>query len=102
MPWDYDKRVALEFDGERFDDAFRADLLVGGCVLVEVKSVAELTPVYFMQVRTYLRLLNYPVGLLINFNVDLFKNGIKRMTNDRLPQGTRSRLAYPQPVSTKT
>jgi GxxExxY protein len=42
-------RVGFEFDGERFDNAFRADLLVEGCVLVEVKSVVELTPVYFMQ-----------------------------------------------------
>jgi len=53
-------RVGFEFEGERFDNAFRADLLVERCVLVEVKSVIELTPVYFMQVRTYLRLLNYP------------------------------------------
>ena len=84
--------VGLEFDGERFDNGFRADLLVDGCVLVEVKSVAELTPVYFMQVHTYLRLLNYPVGLLINFNVDLVKHGIKRITNDRSPFGNRIRL----------
>lgn len=80
-------RVGFEFDGERFDNAFRADLLVEGCVLVEVKSVVELAPVYFMQVHTYLRLLNYPVGLLINFNVDLIKNGIKRLVNDRSPFG---------------
>jgi iron complex transport system substrate-binding protein len=79
--------VAFEFDGEQFASAFRADLLVEACVLVEVKSVVELTPVHFMQVRTYLRLLNYPVGLLINFNVDLIKHGIKRLVNDRSAHG---------------
>jgi GxxExxY protein len=84
--------VAFEFEGERFENAFRADLLVDHCVLVEVKSVPELTPVCFMQTRTYLRLLDYPVGLLINFNVDLIKHGIKRMTNDRTPFGKRIRL----------
>ena len=70
-----------------FDNGFRADLLVEGCVLVEVKSVVELAPVYFMQVHTYLRLPRYPVGLMINFNVDLIKHGIKRMVNDRSPFG---------------
>ena len=100
-------RVAFEFDGEHFDNGFRADLLVERCVLVEIKSVVELTPVYFMQVRTYLRLLNYPVGLLINFNVDLIKNGIKRLTNDRSPYGSTFMLGpqmnrHPQPGSTET
>ena len=84
--------VGFEFAGEHFDNGFRADLLVNGLVLVEVKSVVELTPVYFMQVHTYLRLLNYPVGLLINFNVDLIKHGIKRITNDRSPFGKKIRL----------
>ena len=85
-------RVGFEFDGERFDNAFRADLIVERCVLVEVKSVVDLTPVYFMQVHTYLRLLNYPVGLLINFNVALIKHGIKRLINDRSPYGQNNRL----------
>jgi iron complex transport system substrate-binding protein len=91
--------VEFEFDGERFRNGFRADLLVEGCVLVEVKSVVELTPVYFMQARTYLRLLNYPVALLINFNVDLIKHGIKRITNDRSPFGKRIGLALPYRAS---
>jgi len=89
--------VGFEFEGERFQNAFRADLLVEGCVLVEVKSVVELAPVYFMQVHTYLRLLRYPVGLLINFNVELIKYGIKRLVNDRSPYGTkRIRLRMPE------
>jgi GxxExxY protein len=75
--------VSFEFDGEPFSSAFRVDLLVEGCVLVEVKSVVELAPVYFMQARTYMRLLNYPVGLLINFNVVRIKDGIKRLINER-------------------
>jgi GxxExxY protein len=85
-------RVGFDFNGERFDNAFRADLLVEQCVLVEVKSVVELTPVHFMQVRTYLRLLDYPVGLLINFNVDLIKHGIKRLLNNRSAYGRTIRL----------
>jgi iron complex transport system substrate-binding protein len=79
--------VSFEFEGERFEKAFRVDLLVEGCVVVEIKSVNALTPVHGMQVRTYLRLLNYPVGLLINFNADRLKHGIKRFINDRSPLG---------------
>ena len=86
--------VAFDFDGERFENAFRADLLVEGCVLVEVKSVVDLIPLHFMQTHTYLRLLDFPVGLLINFNVDLIKHGIKRLINSRSPYGKRIRLAH--------
>ena len=59
--------VDIEFDGMRFDAAFRIDLLVGGQVIVEVKSVERLSAVHAKQLLTYLRLTKHPLGLLINF-----------------------------------
>ena len=58
-----------------------ADLIVEGIVLIELKSVETLAPVYSKQVLTYLRLLNLPVGLLINFGAASFKVGCKRILN---------------------
>jgi GxxExxY protein len=75
------KAIGFEYDGEWFANGFRADLLVDHSVLVEIKSVPELAPVFFMQVRTYLRLLDYRAGLLINFDTPLIKLGIKRITD---------------------
>jgi len=66
----------------RFDDAFRIDLFVERCVAVELKSVEALLPVHFKQVLTYLRLLNLPVGLLINFGAATMTEGLKRVVNN--------------------
>jgi GxxExxY protein len=63
----------------RMDTGFRMDLLVGGLVVVEVKAVEKIAPIHEAQLLTYLRLAGYRVGLLINFNVTLIKDGIKRM-----------------------
>jgi GxxExxY protein len=57
------------------------DLLVEGKVIVDTKSIEEIAPVHKMQVLTYLKLADKRLGLLINFNVDLIKNGIKRIVN---------------------
>jgi iron complex transport system substrate-binding protein len=76
------KAVSFEFDGLRFDDAFRVDLLVEGCVVVELKSIENLAPVHSKQVLTYLRLLNLPVGLLINFGAATLKEGLHRIVNN--------------------
>lgn len=76
------KPVPIELDGMRFDEGFRADLLVDGQVLVELKSVEKIAPVHGKQVLTYLRLLNLPVGLLMNFGASTFKDGIKRIVNN--------------------
>lgn len=75
------KPISFEFDGIRFEEGFRADLLVNGRVLVELKSVEKLAPVHRKQVLTYLRLLNLEVGLLINFGAALFKDGVQRVIN---------------------
>ena len=74
-------KVAIEFDGVRFDEGFRADLVVENSVVVELKSVKSLEPVHPKQLRTYLRLLDLKLGLLINFNEELLKSGIKRVVN---------------------
>jgi GxxExxY protein len=77
------KPISFEFDGLRFDEAFRADLLVASRVLVELKSVEQLAPVHHKQVLTYLRLLDLPLGLLINFGAPLLKEGVHRIVNTR-------------------
>ena len=76
------KSIPIVFEGLQFDEGFRADLLVEGKILIEIKSVENLSPVHGKQVLTYLRLLKMPLGFLINFGSPLFKNGIKRIVND--------------------
>lgn len=73
--------VAIEFRGLRFDEGLRADLIVEGKVLIELKSVEALKPVHGKQVLTYLRLTGIELGLLINFGEELLKSGIKRVAN---------------------
>ena len=75
------KPVPIVFEGLKFDEGFRADLLVDDLLLVELKSVENLSPVHSKQVLTYLRLLNKPLGLLINFGANTFKEGVKRIVN---------------------
>ena len=74
--------VPIVFRGKIIhDEGYRLDLLVNQTVVVEVKSVSELTSVFAKQLITYLRLANKPCGLLINFNVPVLKQGIKRIRN---------------------
>jgi GxxExxY protein len=77
------KPVSFEFDGLRFEDAFRADLFIESSVIVELKAVEKLAPVHSKQVLTYLTLLDLPVGLLINFGAPRFTDGIQRVFNSR-------------------
>lgn len=74
--------VPINLMGLRFDEGFRADLLIGGVLLVELKSVEQLHPVHAKQVLTYLRLLGLPLGLLMNFGAATFKEGVKRIVNN--------------------
>ena len=74
--------VAFDFNGMHFDEELRVDLLVDGCLVIELKSVERLAPVHAKQLLTYLRLLNLPVGLLINFDAATFKEGIRRVVNN--------------------
>ena len=78
-----ERQVSLPviYDGVRLDAAYRADLIVGAAVIVEIKAVETLTPLHEAQLLTYLRLSDYRLGFLLNFNVALFKNGIKRLVH---------------------
>jgi GxxExxY protein len=76
------KTIAFDYDGMHFDDGLRVDLLVEGCVVVELKSVETLAPVHAKQVLTYLRLMHLSLGLLINFGASTFKEGIRRIVNN--------------------
>ncbi len=73
--------VEFDFDGIHFSEGLRLDLLVEGTLVVELKSVERLALVHPKQLLTYLRLLNLPVGLLVNFGAPTFKEGIRRGVN---------------------
>ena len=75
--------LPVKFRGEVVEDkAYRIDLLVNGSVVVEVKSVEEMKPLFSKQTGTYLKLMELQLGLLINFNVPLLRDGIKRIVNN--------------------
>ena|SRR5690242_2047847 len=80
--------IDIEFEGLRFEGAFRIDLLIEEQLLVEIKSVERLMPVHGKQLLTYLRLTRQPVGLLINFGCDTLKEGLKRVVNDYRPSAS--------------
>lgn len=78
-----DRQVAvpIEYRGLRFEEGYRLGLLVEDTIIVEIKSVSDLTDVHKKQLLTYLRLQNKPLGLLLNSNVNLMKQGIVRIAN---------------------
>ncbi len=78
------KPMSITYDGVRFDEAFRSDLVVNGKVIAELKSVEALSAVHAKQVLTQLRLSRLKLGLLINFGEAHLKNGIKRIINGQL------------------
>lgn len=75
------KAVPLVYEGIKLECAFRADMVVNDTVVVAIRSREALHPVDQAQLLSHLRLLNLPVGLLINFHVVVLKDGIKRMVN---------------------
>ena len=77
--------VDIEFDGLRFEAAFRIDILVDERLLIEIKSVDQLHASHAKQLLTYLRLTKQPVGLLINFGGATLKEGFRRLVNDYVP-----------------
>jgi GxxExxY protein len=79
-----DQRVALKYKGRPIRGELKLDLLVGGCVVVELKAVERLHPVYLAQVITYLKLTGCPAGLLLNFNNASLKNGLRRLDHPDL------------------
>jgi GxxExxY protein len=79
---DRQKPIRIEFDGMSLGEGFRADLLVEDRLLIEVKSVDRLAPIHARQLLTYLRLTQQPLGLLMNFGGETFKEGVKRVANN--------------------
>ncbi|HET9639295.1 MAG TPA: GxxExxY protein [Allosphingosinicella sp.] len=77
------KPINFEYDGIRVAEGFRADLLLDRLLIVEVKSAERLAAVHSHQVLTYLRLLRLPLGLLMNFGGETFREGLKRVMNDQ-------------------
>ena len=77
--------IAIKFDGLAFEGAFKVDLLIEKRLVVEIKSVEQLTKVHAKQLLTYLRLMKQPVGLLLNFSGLTMKEGIRRLVNDHRP-----------------
>ena len=81
---DFERPLSIEYDGKIIERAYIIDIVVENKVLIEIKSVASFLPVHFAQVKTYLKLSGLPVGLLMNFNVEIMKNGIKRVLHPDL------------------
>lgn len=73
--------IPIQYDGIQFDDGLRLDLLVEDRVIIEVKAVDQLNPVWKAQIISHLKLTGLNLGYLINFNVPLIKDGIKRFRN---------------------
>ena len=73
--------MPLIYEGVKLERGYRIDLLVAGKLVIEIKSVEALNEVHFAQTLTYLRLGNYKLGLLMNFNVAKLSDGIRRVVN---------------------
>ncbi len=78
IPFERQKPLPVQYKGRQLDCGYRLDLLVANTVVVEIKAVDALAPIHDAQLLTYLRLGGWKVGLLINFNVPLVKQGIRR------------------------
>lgn len=91
------KPIDIVFEGTTFEAAFRVDILVEDRLVIEIKSVDRLAPVHAKQVLTYLRLLDQPVGLLINFGGETLKEGIKRLVNNHKPSASSAPLREQNP-----
>jgi len=76
------KELPVKYRGVKLDCGYRIDLLVEKKVIVELKAVERLEPIHIAQVLSYLKLSGCNVGLLINFNVKVLKDGIRRLIND--------------------
>ena len=81
---EYQKGLPLYYDDVKLDVGYRLDLIINNKVVVEIKSVNELAGIHRAQIMTYLKLTECKLGLLINFNAELFKSGFKRIINGYL------------------
>jgi GxxExxY protein len=85
-----EKFVPLIYHGRRYEQVYRADLLVADAVIVELKAREQLAAVNVRQLQTYLKLLDKRIGLLINFGAPLLRDGIKRVVNGYVPTARSS------------
>lgn len=83
--------INIEYDGIRIEQAYRIDLLVEHVMIIEVKAVVQTLPVHAKQVLTYLRFMDISLGLLMNFGMGTFKDGLRRLVNHH-PTFASSRL----------
>ena len=79
IPFEHQKGMPVFYKNTILDCGYRIDLLVAGVIVIELKAVDELTPIHNAQLFTYLKLAGCQLGFLVNFNVRLIKNGIKRV-----------------------
>ena len=77
--------LPIQYDGHLLDPGYRIDMLVENCIIIENKAVEQMHPLYEAQLLTYLKLSNYWLGFLINWNTAKIKDGIKRMANGIKP-----------------
>lgn len=76
------KVIPISYNGRVLEQGFRADVLIERCLLIEIKSTEKHAAVHAKQVLTYLRLMKLPLGLLMNFGMETFRDGVKRLAND--------------------
>ena len=82
LSFERQKPLALTYKGKNLDCGYRLDLVVEGLVILELKAVERIEPIHEAQLLTYLKLSDLKLGILINFNVPVLKNGIKRLVNN--------------------
>ena len=82
IPFERQKVLPVHYKGEQLDCGYRLDLIVGGLVVVEIRAVEELAPIHIAQVLTYLKLAGCRLGLLMNFNQVLMRDGIQRVVQN--------------------
>ena len=84
--------VRIEYDGIVLAEGFRADLIIEKLLIIEIKSVEQLLPLHGKQLLTYLRLLQQPLGLLMNFGGATFREGVKRIVNNHVSASPHLRV----------
>ncbi len=81
IPFTRQQSIPLIYEEIKMETGFRADFIIDNRVIIELKSIEAIAPVHFKQVLTYLKLTDLKLGLLVNFNVNLIKDGIIRIAN---------------------
>lgn len=98
IPFEREKPLLLEYKGAKLECGYRLDFLVADMVVVEIKASDSLLPIHQAQLLTYMKLGGWKVGLLINFQVPVLKNGIKRLVlnlEEAKQEASRSKTTRP-------